>query len=509
MARQQPPTRGGFRGRNGRPRGVKTTTNGFCRRFQILLVYGLPWILLVSYGYYWYFEPLSSFAQQQQQLLLPQEQGSTNPNEFYHVSLKQFQIPHILIFTHRDNLLLALEQEQKETRQEQKKKKNHELKSVRLSDPSLQPFLDNVLDTIQLYVTAWYKQQQQQQAQPKTTRPRVWFLDNDECRRVIGRVEPRLVPYFDEEPLGKYQGDVCRAAALYLSGGYYMDVDMKTIQPYPTFPRLNHTAINDKPSPIKKKKKKAKKDPSLVLAQSPDGSMFNSFMASAPRHAVLWDSLQIILSYYQKNEQGLFQGYYDYAANEPTVDCDTFSVSSRPSQLEEPSSWFSWSWGTSQPSLKQVARHALCHMAQGLGGSRSKLGPFSLEAALEWHQVVWRQQSQQPHNHNDPLIHVLSEDNFDSAVQQQRQDWYPSLSYQDEGEGCCCNYVVHDRIHHQAYFFSRFVGAGEFCQVAATPSMDDSILKQKTAKMPKQSTTIPSVFGRPLHDVVEFFHITS
>ncbi|KAL7555851.1 hypothetical protein ACA910_017352 [Epithemia clementina (nom. ined.)] len=152
-----------------------------------------------------------------------------------------------------------------------------------------QRFLLNVRWTIQMYMTAWQQLSTTTSTSPNTTtttttptKPRIWFLEDTDCARVIGRVEPKLNPFFETEPMGKYRGDVCRATALYLLGGYYFDVDMKAIQPYvPSSPAITFDT---------------------AMAESQE-SHFNSVMVAAPRHPILYWSLQIMLQLYQQ-EQG-------------------------------------------------------------------------------------------------------------------------------------------------------------------------------------------------------------
>ncbi|KAL7565506.1 hypothetical protein ACA910_012242 [Epithemia clementina (nom. ined.)] len=138
-----------------------------------------------------------------------------------------------------------------------------------------------------MYVTAWQQLSTTTSTSPNTTtttttKPRIWFLEDTNCARVIRRVEPKLVPFFEMEPIGKYCGDVCRAAALYLLGGYYFDIDMKAIQPYVP----SSLAITF----------------DMAMAESQE-LHFNSIMVAAPRHPILYWSLQIMLQLYQQ-EQG-------------------------------------------------------------------------------------------------------------------------------------------------------------------------------------------------------------
>ena len=80
---------------------------------------------------------------------------------------------------------------------------------------------ENVLNTIQKYRDAW--------GEPDAP---VWFLDDTDCRSAIYETKPNLLPYFDMETDGSWKADICRVAALFLTGGYYFDVDMETIKPW-------------------------------------------------------------------------------------------------------------------------------------------------------------------------------------------------------------------------------------------------------------------------------------
>jgi hypothetical protein len=84
-------------------------------------------------------------------------------------------------------------------------------------------FYDNVQATVAAYRAHW--------GEPDA--PVVEFLDDAACRVALQDTEPRLVRHFDSEPRGAYRGDLCRLAALYLRGGFYFDVDLKTLQPVP------------------------------------------------------------------------------------------------------------------------------------------------------------------------------------------------------------------------------------------------------------------------------------
>lgn len=152
-------------------------------------------------------------------------------------------IPRIMIFTYRTNLL-----------------KNPPESSSLL-------FLENVVRTIRMYAQEWKK---------RGERVYVWFLDDEECLQVIRLVEPELVFYYKNETRGDYKGDICRGVALYLTGGYYFDVDMEAIVP---------VQIPEK---------------ATISVASSENGYFNSYLVAAPQCPVIRDYLRILLHYYRR-----------------------------------------------------------------------------------------------------------------------------------------------------------------------------------------------------------------
>jgi mannosyltransferase OCH1-like enzyme len=149
------------------------------------------------------------------------------------------KIPRRLIFTYKSNLL--------ETK-----------------DPPV--FYENVQKTIQMYREAW--------GEPKAP---VWFLNDTDCRSAIYAAKPELVTYFDREVHGSWKADICRVAALYLTGGYYFDVDMEAVNPW--IPGNNVT---------------------FATALQPDKTRyFQSFLASEKRGRILKVALDEMLLFYK------------------------------------------------------------------------------------------------------------------------------------------------------------------------------------------------------------------
>jgi hypothetical protein len=57
-------------------------------------------------------------------------------------------------------------------------------------------------------------------------------LHDTDCRSVIYAAKPNLLVYFDREVHGSRKADICRVAALYLTGSYYFDADMEALEVY-------------------------------------------------------------------------------------------------------------------------------------------------------------------------------------------------------------------------------------------------------------------------------------
>jgi hypothetical protein len=154
---------------------------------------------------------------------------------------EDFKIPRRMIFTHKRNIL--------ETK-----------------DP---PHLyENVLNTIQTYRDAW--------GEPDAP---VWFLNNMDCLAAIHAAKPALLNYFDTEVHGSWKADICRVAALYLTGGYYFDADMEVVQPW-------------------------KPDDNVTFAtvMNPERTRyFQSFLVSEPQSRIMKKALSRMLLFYESH----------------------------------------------------------------------------------------------------------------------------------------------------------------------------------------------------------------
>jgi len=197
-------------------------------------------------------------------------------HERWWVGRNEFDVPHRIIFTYSENML--------DTR----------------SPPHL---YQNVMHTVAAYREFW--------REPEAP---VHFLDDAACAEVIERVDARigfgpedgvmrgpehskrLADYFWEEPIGMYKGDLCRIAALYETGGYYFDVDIDVIEPV-TVPRgVGLISVMEPGGAV------INIDKSEARIFTP--SVFQAFIAIAPEHPVLRESLRLMYRQYQ--------GTYDY-----------------------------------------------------------------------------------------------------------------------------------------------------------------------------------------------------
>jgi mannosyltransferase OCH1-like enzyme len=164
----------------------------------------------------------------------------------------EYKIPRRLIFTYKHNLL--------ETK-----------------DPPL--LYENVKKTIQTYREAW--------GDPAAP---VWFLNDTDCRSAIYAAKPNLLTYFDREVHGSWKADICRVAALYLTGGYYFDADMEAVNPWMHDSNVAFATVDE---PSKRR-------------------FFQSFLASEPKGRVLEEALDEMLVFYENKttRKGVFLGPY-------------------------------------------------------------------------------------------------------------------------------------------------------------------------------------------------------
>lgn len=179
-------------------------------------------------------------------------------------------IPRILIFTHKQNLL--------------------ETKEPRV-------LYDNVMNTINVYKKYWNDDSIE-----------VQFLDDDKCREKIKKAFSRLVPHFDDEKSGPYKADVCRIAALYLSGGYYFNVNLQALKPVDVANNVTFLTAEERSRSLLNMGGAALSPQDLAALQRMyQGNFFQAFLATAPKHPVLKKAFRLMLQH--------FEGEFDIGAS--------------------------------------------------------------------------------------------------------------------------------------------------------------------------------------------------
>jgi hypothetical protein len=326
-------------------------------------------------------------------------------------------IPHNIIFTYKTNIL-----EQKRPVQ----------------------FYENVLHTIETYKQAW-KAKDLSSGGNNSSDISVWFLDNQECRSVIQKVEPILIRHFDREKHGAFKSDICRAAALYVTGGYYFDIDMKVIQ--------------------------ALILPNNVTFATSYGhrrdNFFQSFTAARQHSPILKEALDLMLLYY--NDQ--LQVQTQMQDTNRTLE-DTLKIYGRKFQTKD---------SFRDPASLLEVYESLA--SSGLGGNLLKdlfplfdgdqklhgdlIGPSTLKDACD--RVMKENElsigSSMVVNEESLILTEINLEDKEGA----NSGLYPNLLRQN-GSGCCCNYVVHDPSTQTPFFFSRIVGASVRCQLPPAAS---------------------------------------
>jgi mannosyltransferase OCH1-like enzyme len=160
------------------------------------------------------------------------------PQDVLRATLSNHTIPRIMIFTYQNNLL--------ETK-----------------DPPL--LYANVIKTIAAYREAW-----------NDTDAPYWVLTDEDCARLIYKVRPSLLQWFVNEEHGSHKGDICRAAALYLVGGYYFDVDLRVVEPIIMPPHVTFSTVG------------------IEHNVATVGWFFQAFLAAAPGHVIMTKTLDFI-----------------------------------------------------------------------------------------------------------------------------------------------------------------------------------------------------------------------
>ena len=159
-------------------------------------------------------------------------------------------IPNILIFTYDKNVLTA------------------PIIELNLME---QVFQNNTLNTISLHPGA-----------------QVRFLDDNDCIAAIQSVynnSTNMVHHFQVETEGMYKGDICRGAALYQTGGIYLDMDLVA--------RMTLWDVIPPEVDFVVPQENAKPDPRYR-------TFYQAFIAAAPRHVVIRSYLDLFEAFYNK-----------------------------------------------------------------------------------------------------------------------------------------------------------------------------------------------------------------
>jgi Glycosyltransferase sugar-binding region containing DXD motif len=169
------------------------------------------------------------------------------------------KIPNVMIFTHAVNLLTYLPTHDTSDKTADQLAEQEELLVLQ----------KNVQASIAMHPNA-----------------QVRFLTDQDCiqslQSVLGENAP-LIQYFEKETKGMYKADICRGAALWETGGIYLDVDVGLRMPLTDVLEANTTFAT-----------------TLVHKDSQHiGGFFQAFMASTPRHAILERYLELFLEHYQ------------------------------------------------------------------------------------------------------------------------------------------------------------------------------------------------------------------
>lgn len=130
-------------------------------------------------------------------------------------------------------------------------------------------YYKNVMKTIDAYRKAW--------GDPNIE---ARVLSDTECIKMLVQIDKFLGVYFKKEENGAYKGDICRLGALYLYGGYYFDVDMQTVTPYIAPSNVSFSSV-----------------------RAYDANIFNSFMASTPKHKMLKNGIDQTLKFYGQQKR--------------------------------------------------------------------------------------------------------------------------------------------------------------------------------------------------------------
>ncbi|KAL3781889.1 hypothetical protein ACHAWO_010051 [Cyclotella atomus] len=167
--------------------------------------------------------------------------------------ISESNIPHRLVFTHFADLFDCIRS------------------AANSSSPLLYNLAENAKHTVNLYAEIWYDVE-------------YVFLTDDDCVTVVNESMPELVRWFENPMLeGMYKADICRAAYLYLRGGYYFDIDVLVVRPYVAPANTNFVTVRGD--------------------GWPENGFFQAFLAAEKGHPIIHKSLQLMLDYMNSNKK--------------------------------------------------------------------------------------------------------------------------------------------------------------------------------------------------------------
>jgi hypothetical protein len=316
----------------------------------------------------------------------------------------------------------------------------------------------------------------------------VKYLTEEECKKLIDTVEPKLVHPYEYEDSNDNKSALCRVAALYLHGGYFFDVELEVRVPFVDQDGGAGAggSSSDEPSTT------------FVTAMMENGhGMFPAFLGSTPHHPVLEHALHQMVKYYDKAFK-IFQ--YDDDVNlkalaaakdgtsgitDPVTDGEanteeegTDQEHRRLSGVDDDDESNGMEYGDyykygemydddhfgrrgrdGPPPVGYIDRSYLSELTIQDPGWR--LGTHALKQAYALLPPSAQGPSTLLHEINLGSVPTREED--DASTYEQRQKWYPEVERRTSPEHkCCCNFVVHDPRTHIVHFYARFVGS-TFC----------------------------------------------
>jgi len=248
----------------------------------------------------------------------------------------------------------------------------------------------NVMGSIKLYADAW--------GIDKITNMDVLFYNDKDCINLIKQLEPRFVKIFWTENYGAYRGDMCRIAALYQYGGYYLDVDIQPLQALDPPPGVD-----------------------FITARMDNGHFFQAIMAVTPRHPILKATLESMLNDWYMIPSVL----REFNQSEAEADFESTLI---------------WTKSHKEEYTKKRIEHLI---GLGLGHDPDRealMGPVTLRIAYDRQKNV-----------TTPW--------FLDEIENSNEKLYPELIRKEGDEQLRgCNYLVHDAENKAAYFYSRCRG---------------------------------------------------